>query len=236
MRTDDSDEPRDQTGAICDAVEELSQAGPGDILVFLSGEREIRDTADALRKQHLRDTEILPLYARLSAAEQHRVFQPHRWPPDRARHQRRRDQPDRAGHPVRRRSGNGTHLRYSSRLKVQRLPIEQSVRPAPTSEQDAAAASPTASASACTPRRTSPHGRSSPIPEILRTNLASVILQMTALDLGEIAAFPFVEPPDRRQVRDGYDLLHELGALEPERDPARQRFTTIGWSTGATPQ
>ena len=105
---DDSGEPRDQTRAICDAIAELSRAGPGDVLVFLSGEREIRDTADALRKQQLRDTRSAAVRA-FVVGEQHRVFQPHRG--------RRiilatnvRNQPDRSRHPVRRRSGNGTHL------------------------------------------------------------------------------------------------------------------------------
>lgn len=208
---DDAD--RDQLQAICDAVDELVLEPPGDILVFLSGEREIRDTADALQRQNLRQTEVLPLYARLSHAEQLRVFQ---------------------SHPGRRivlatnvaetsltvpgikyviDPGTARISRYSARLKVQRLPIE------PVSQASAN-------------QRMGRCGRTSDgicirlyaeedflgrpeftEPEILRTNLASVILQMNAAGLGDIGAFPFVEPPDRRNIRDGMDLLNELGAL-----------------------
>ncbi|EOM78239.1 ATP-dependent RNA helicase HrpA [Rhodococcus rhodnii] len=217
---DDRAEPlgivdRDPVDAICDAVRELLAEPPGDILVFLSGEREIRDTADALAELTLRNLEILPLYARLSAAEQNRVFTSHtgrrvvlatnvaetsltvpgiRYVVD---------------------PGTARISRYSVRTKVQRLPIE------PVSQASAR-------------QRTGRCGRvadgicirlyseedflSRPPftePEILRTNLASVILQMAALGLGDIAAFPFVEPPDPRAIRDGIAVLEELGALEP---------------------
>ena len=224
------DAETDQVQGICDAVEELSAEGPGDILVFLSGEREIHDAADALRRAELRHTEVLPLYARLSAAEQHRIFQPHtgrrvvlstnvaetsltvpgvRYVID---------------------TGVARISRYSHRLKVQRLPIE-------------------AVSQASSNQRAGRCGRVAPgicvrlfdeddftdrpaftEPEILRTNLASVILQMTALGLGDVGAFPFVEPPDRRAVRDGYALLDELGALQPTDGPidARRRLTSIG--------
>jgi len=204
----------DQAQAICDAVDELALAGPGDVLVFLSGEREIRDTADALRASTDERTEIVPLYSRLSAAEQHRVFAPHtgrrivlatnvaetsltvpgiRYVVD---------------------PGTARISRYSQRTKVQRLPIEAVSQASATqragrcgrvaegicvrlySEQDLLGR----------PEFTDP--------EILRTNLASVILQMTALGLGDLDAFPFVEPPDHRNVRDGVQLLDELGALD----------------------
>ncbi|TDB73760.1 ATP-dependent RNA helicase HrpA [Micromonospora sp. KC723] len=230
---DDEENVRDQIQAIGDAVEELAAEGPGDILVFLSGEREIRDTAEALgklvqRKRSLLGTEILPLYARLSTAEQHRVFAPH------------------AGRRVVLATnvaetsltvpgikyvvdpGTARISRYSSRLKVQRLPIE------PVSQASAN-------------QRKGRCGRTSDgicirlydeqdfltrpeftDPEILRTNLASVILQMTAIGLGDIAAFPFIDPPDRRNIADGVNLLHELGALDPtENDPAK-RLTELG--------
>ena len=225
----DDDSLVDQVQAICDAVEELSAEGPGDILVFLSGEREIHDAADALHKLGLRNTDVLPLYARLSSVEQHRIFQPHtgrrvvlstniaetsltvpgvRYVID---------------------TGVARISRYSHRLKVQRLPIE-------------------AISQASANQRSGRCGRVAPgicirlyaeadfadrpeftEPEILRTNLASVILQMTALGLGDVGAFPFVEPPDRRSVRDGYALLDELGALEPgERDAQQRRLTAVG--------
>lgn len=220
---DDPDDPdheivrtemRDQTEAIVDAVAELESEPPGDVLVFLSGEREIRDTADALRG--LTDAEVLPLYARLPTAEQQRVFQPHtgrrivlatnvaetsltvpgvRYVVD---------------------PGTARISRYSRRTKVQRLPIE------PISQASAA-------------QRAGRSGRVAPgvcirlyseadfdarprytDPEILRTNLAAVILQMAALRLGDMENFPFLDPPDRRAVRDGVQLLQELGAFDRE--------------------
>ncbi|MEC8018609.1 MAG: ATP-dependent RNA helicase HrpA, partial [Actinomycetota bacterium] len=217
----------DQVEAIIDGVTELTKEVDGDILVFLSGEREIHDTSDALRQLELPRTEILPLYARLSAAEQQRVF---------------------ASHPGRRivlatnvaetsitvpgvraviDTGTARISRYSRRLKVQRLPIE-----------DISQASAAQRAGRC--------GRVAPgvcirlwdegdheerpeftEPEILRTNLASVILQMTDLRLGDVSDFPFIEPPESSMVRDGYRLLNELGALT-EGDNGEYRLTPIG--------
>ncbi|HJT93736.1 MAG TPA: ATP-dependent RNA helicase HrpA, partial [Mycobacterium sp.] len=205
-------EMRDQTEAIIDAVHELEAEPPGDVLVFLSGEREIRDTAEALRGAVAR-IEVLPLYARLPTAEQQRVFQPHtgrrivlatnvaetsltvpgiRYVVD---------------------PGTARISRYSRRTKVQRLPIE------PISQASAA-------------QRAGRSGRTAPgvcirlyseedfasrprytDPEILRTNLAAVILQMAALQLGDMEDFPFLDPPDKRSVRDGVQLLQELGAF-----------------------
>ncbi|MBN9618913.1 MAG: ATP-dependent RNA helicase HrpA, partial [Actinobacteria bacterium] len=229
--TGDADDPdhdtvrrvpaRDQTEAIVDAITELEREPAGDVLVFLSGEREIRDTADALK--HLRNTEVLPLYARLSTAEQQRVFEPHtgrrvvlatnvaetsltvpgvRYVVD---------------------PGTARISRYSRRTKVQRLPIE------PISQASAAQRAGRCGRVAdgiairlysesdfdARPRYTDP--------EILRTNLASVILQMAALQLGDIADFPFLDPPDRRSVRDGVALLQELGAFDEQ-----QEITEVG--------
>jgi ATP-dependent helicase HrpA len=220
---DDPDDPdhdvvrtemRDQTEAIADAIEELASEPPGDVLVFLSGEREIRDTAESLR--HLKNTEVLPLYARLPTAEQQRVFAPHtgrrivlatnvaetsltvpgiRYVVD---------------------PGTARISRYSRRTKVQRLPIE------PISQASAA-------------QRAGRSGRTAPgvcirlyseddftsrprytDPEILRTNLAAVILQMAALKLGDIEKFGFLDPPEARSIRDGVTLLQELGAFDPQ--------------------
>ncbi|WP_340536742.1 ATP-dependent RNA helicase HrpA [Nocardioides sp. GXZ039] len=227
---DEDGEPivRDQTEAIVAAVGELSAEGPGDILVFLPGEREIRDTADALAGAVASSAEIVPLYSRLSAAEQHRVFAPHsgrrivlatnvaetsltvpgiRYVID---------------------TGVARISRYSVRTKVQRLPIE------PISQASAN-------------QRSGRCGRVAPgiairlyseedfearpeftEPEILRTNLASVILQMTSLGLGEVGRFPFVEPPDRRNVQAGVQLLEELGALGRPDKHGRPRLTAIG--------
>ncbi|GAB2728122.1 ATP-dependent RNA helicase HrpA [Nocardia thraciensis] len=214
---DEDDDPRivdrDPVDAIGDAVTELLAEGDGDVLVFLSGEREIRDTADALRDLKLPRTEILPLYARLSAAEQHRVFQSHtgrrvvlatnvaetsltvpgiRYVVD---------------------PGTARISRYSMRTKVQRLPIE------PISQASARQRSGRCGRVAdgiCIRLYSEEDFDSRPQftePEILRTNLAAVILQMAALGLGDIESFPFVEPPDRRAIRDGIALLEELGAL-----------------------
>ncbi|MGY1787656.1 ATP-dependent RNA helicase HrpA [Geodermatophilus sp. SYSU D00698] len=209
----DADPDRDQVTAIGDAVEELAHEGPGDVLVFLAGEREIRDSADALAER-FPGVEVLPLYSRLSAADQHRVFQPHtgrrvvlatnvaetsltvpgiRYVVD---------------------PGTARVSRYSARTKVQRLPIE------PISQASARQRSGRCGRVAegvairlyteddfdARPEYTDP--------EILRTSLASVLLQMAALDLGAVEDFPFVDPPDRRAVADGRALLEELGALD----------------------
>ena len=202
---------RDQTEAIVDAIGELEAEPPGDVLVFLSGEREIRDTAEALND--LKNTEVLPLYARLPTAEQQRVFAPHtgrrvvlatnvaetsltvpgiRYVVD---------------------PGTARISRYSRRTKVQRLPIE------PISQASAA-------------QRAGRSGRTAPEllrlyseddfasrprytdPEVLRTNLAAVILQMASLGLGDVENFPFLDPPDARSIRDGIALLQELGAFD----------------------
>ncbi|QYG95439.1 ATP-dependent RNA helicase HrpA [Iamia sp. SCSIO 61187] len=217
------DDDRDQTEAVVDAVDELAREGPGDILVFLSGEREIRDTADALEAVGRPDTEILPLYARLSAAEQHRVFTPHRGRRVVLATNVAETSLTVPGVRYVVDAGTARISRYSHRLKVQRLPIEEVSqasanqragrcgRVAPGicirlySEEDYAAR----------PEFTDP--------EILRTNLASVILQMANLGLGDVAAFPFLDPPEARSVRDGVALLEELGAFHP------------GHSAGASP-
>jgi ATP-dependent helicase HrpA len=210
----DADPDRDQVTAVLDAVDELVAEGPGDILVFLAGEREIRDTQDALAERALPNTEIVPLYSRLSAADQHKVFAPH------------------SGRRVVLATnvaetsltvpgiryvidpGTARISRYSHRTKVQRLPIE-------------------AVSQASARQRSGRCGRLGPgiairlyteadfdgrpeftDPEILRTNLASVLLRMADLDLGDVADFPFVDPPDRRAVADGLALLEELHALD----------------------
>ncbi|WP_091504510.1 ATP-dependent RNA helicase HrpA [Amycolatopsis sacchari] len=210
-------EERDQVQAISDAVDELCAEGPGDILVFLSGEREIRDTADALSKQDRPNTEILPLYARLSAADQHRVFQ---------RHTGRRivlatnvaeTSLTVPGIKYVIDPGTARISRYSHRTKVQRLPIEPISQASANQRKGRCGRT---SDGICIRLYTEADFESRPEftdPEILRTNLASVILQMTALGLGDIAAFPFVEAPDRRQITDGKQLLQELGAFDGDK-------------------
>jgi ATP-dependent helicase HrpA len=204
----------DQVQAIVEAVAELQGEGQGDVLVFLSGEREIRDTAEALTAAKFPHTEILPLYARLSSAEQHRVFEPHtgrrvvlatnvaetsltvpgtRYVVD---------------------AGTARVSRYSRRTKVQRLPIEPISQAA--ANQRAGRCGRVAAGIAIR-LYSEDDFESRPEftdPEILRTNLASVILQMASIGLGDIAAFPFVEPPDARNIKDGIVLLEELGALD----------------------
>ncbi|NIL75647.1 ATP-dependent RNA helicase HrpA [Rhodococcus sp. B10] len=223
----------DPVDATCDAVDELLGEGDGDILVFLSGEREIRDTADALRDRKLRNTEIVPLYARLSAAEQHRVFTPHtgrrvvlstnvaetsltvpgiRYVVD---------------------PGTARISRYSIRTKVQRLPIEKISQ---ASARQRAGRCGRVADGICIRLYSEEDFEARPHftePEILRTNLASVILQMTSLGLGKIDQFPFVEPPDPRSIRDGVGLLEELGALsagkndEPELTPIGRELAQL---------
>jgi len=202
---------RDQTEAIIDAVAELSKAGPGDILVFLPGEREIRDTAEALAG--VRSDEIVPLYSRLSAAEQHRVF---------ARHTGRRivlatnvAETSLTVPGIRYvvDSGVARISRYSARTKVQRLPIE-AISQASARQRSGRCGRVEAGIAIRLYSEEDYEARPAfTDPEILRTNLASVILQMTSLRLGDIARFPFVEPPDRRNVTDGVQLLEELGAI-----------------------
>ncbi len=209
----DADEDRDQTQAIIDAARELMAEGPGDILVFLSGEREIRDTADALSKEDFKGTEILPLYARLSFAEQHRVFQSHRGRRIVLATNVAETSLTVPGIKYVIDPGMARISRYSNRLKVQRLPIE-AISQASANQRKGRCGR--VSEGICIRLYTEDDFDARPEftdPEILRTNLASVILQMTAAGLGDIAAFPFIDPPDRRNIADGVNLLQELGAL-----------------------
>ena len=225
---EDPEDDRDQVQAVADAVVELGREGPGDVLVFLSGEREIRDTAEAIARLELRHTEVLPLYARLSASEQHRVFAPHtgrrvvlatnvaetsltvpgiRYVVD---------------------PGTARISRYNRRTKVQRLPIEAVSQ---ASADQRAGRCGRVAPGICIRLYSEEDYEARPAftdPEVLRTNLASVILQMTAIGLGDVARFPFVEPPDTRSVNDGVALLEELGALEPGTPVDRRRLTAVG--------
>ena len=211
----EDDDATDQPEAIVSAVDELFEHGAGDVLVFCNGEREIHDAADALRElaDPRRPFDVIPLYARLSSSEQHRVFEPHTT--RRVVLSTNVAETSLTVPGVRFVVDTGTARisRYSRRSKVQRLPIE-------------------AISQASSNQRSGRCGRVAPgvairlysetdftdrpaftDPEILRTNLASVILQMLALRLGDIASFPFIDPPDRRTVKDGLVLLFELGAL-----------------------
>ncbi len=213
------DEPMQQ--AILDAVDELSRSDRGDILIFLSGEREIRETAESLRKHKMQLTEILPLYARLGTAEQGKIFQPGG--------QRRIVLATNVAEtsltvPGIRYvidAGFARISRYSHRSKVQRLPVERISQASANqrkgrcgrvaegicirlySEEDYAARAEFTE------------------PEIQRTNLASVILQMKILGFGEIESFPFLDPPDSRFIKDGYRILEEIGAVDKTRQVTR---------------
>ncbi|GLW95051.1 ATP-dependent RNA helicase HrpA [Actinokineospora globicatena] len=224
----DADPDRDQTQGILDAVDELCAEGPGDILVFLSGEREIRDTAEALAGRNLRDTEILPLYARLSSGEQHRVFQAHSGRRVVLATNVAETSLTVPGIKYVVDPGTARISRYSNRLKVQRLPIEPVSQASANQRKGRCGRT---SDGICVRLYAEDDFLARPEftdPEILRTNLASVILQMSAADLGEMADFPFIDPPDRRHIADGVQLLQELGALDPaEKDPAK-RLTALG--------
>ncbi|MCD5342001.1 ATP-dependent RNA helicase HrpA [Arthrobacter sp. AK04] len=223
---DELEEDRDPLDAVCDAVDELAAEAPGDILVFFSGEREIRDAADALQariqsNRRLAGTEVLPLFARLSLQEQHKVF-----------------------HPGNKRrivlatnvaetsltvpgikyvidTGTARISRYSHRTKVQRLPIE---RVSQASANQRSGRCGRVSDGIAIRLYSEEDFDSRPLytdPEILRTNLAAVILQMTAMGVArgpkDVENFPFVEPPETRAINDGVTLLRELGALAAAR-------------------
>ena len=208
---------------IAAAVDELSGIGRGDILVFLSGEREIRETAETLRKHRLPATEVLPLYARQGAAEQGRIFQPSA--------QRRIVLATNVAEtsltvPGIRYvidAGFARISRYSHRARIQRLPVE---RISKSSAEQRKGRCGRVAAGVCIRLYDEDDLAARPDytePEILRTNLAAVILQMKILGFGDVEAFPFLDRPDPRHVRDGYRTLEELGAVDRER-----RVTRLG--------
>ncbi|MFI8101707.1 ATP-dependent RNA helicase HrpA [Streptomyces sp. NPDC086023] len=228
LEEDSEESDRDQITAICDAVDELQAEGPGDILVFLSGEREIRDTADALNKLKLRFTEVLPLYARLSHAEQHRVFQQHTGRRIVLATNVAETSLTVPGIKYVIDPGTARISRYSHRTKVQRLPIERISQASANQRKGRCGRT---SDGICIRLYSEDDFNARPEftdAEILRTNLASVILQMTAAGLGEIEKFPFIDPPDHRNIRDGVQLLQELGALDPAQKDPKKRLTPLG--------
>ncbi|NEA85119.1 ATP-dependent RNA helicase HrpA [Streptomyces sp. SID7958] len=228
LEEDSEDADRDQITAITDAVEELMAEGPGDILVFLSGEREIRDTADALTKKRYRSTEVLPLYARLSHAEQHRVFQQHSGRRIVLATNVAETSLTVPGIKYVIDPGFARISRYSHRTKVQRLPIEPVSQASANQRKGRCGRT---SDGICIRLYSEDDFLSRPEftdAEILRTNLASVILQMTAAGLGDIEKFPFIDPPDHRNIRDGVQLLQELGALDATQKDPRKRLTQTG--------
>ncbi len=229
----DEGEDFDVTEGIFEAVDELVKEGPGDILIFMNGEREIRDVADQLNRRQYRDTEILPLYARLSYGEQSKVFKSHigrrivlatnvaetsltvpgiRYVID---------------------PGTARISRYSYRTKVQRLPIEPISQASANQRQGRCGR---VAAGICIRLFSEDDFNGRPEftdPEILRTNLASVILKMLAIGLGDIEAFPFLQPPDQRYIRDGFLLLEELQAVSNSK--GRVALTALGKQLASIP-
>ncbi|EIO3969889.1 ATP-dependent RNA helicase HrpA [Vibrio vulnificus] len=224
----ETEDDRDQLEGIFDAVDELCDEGLGDILIFMNGEREIRDTADALAKRKLKDTEIVPLYARLSAGEQNKIFQPHTGRRIVLATNVAETSLTVPGIKYVIDPGTARISRYSYRTKVQRLPIEP-VSQASANQRKGRCGR--VQEGICIRLYSEDDFNSRPEftdPEILRTNLASVILQMTALGLGEIEAFPFVEAPDKRNILDGVRLLEELGAINSNAKDPKKRLTAVG--------
>jgi len=229
QRADD----KDYLQGINEALDELARESSGDVLVFLSGENEIRDAEDAIRGRNLPHTEVLPLYGRLSAADQHRVFQPSTTAGTRRRIVLATNVAETSltvpGIKYVIDAGTARISRYSTRAKVQRLPIEAISQA--SANQRSGRSGRTSSGIAIRLYSETDFGKRPEFtePEILRTNLAAVILQMISLGLGEISAFPFLQPPDSRGIKDGLDLLRELGAVtQGGHDGSKPQITRVG--------
>ena len=215
------EDDQDQLQGILNAVDELQAEGRGDILIFMNGEREIRDTAEALQKQNLKHTEILPLFARLSAQEQNKIFHPSGLNRIVLATNVAETSLTVPGIKYVIDPGTARISRYSYRTKVQRLPIEP-ISQASANQRKGRCGR--VSEGICIRLYSQEDFNNRPEftdPEILRTNLASVILQMTALGLDDIEAFPFVDAPDKRHIQDGVKLLEELGAIQPKKYKSR---------------
>ena len=211
------EDDQDQLQGILNAVDELQAEGRGDILIFMNGEREIRDTAEALQKQNLKHTEILPLFARLSAQEQNKIFHPSGLNRIVLATNVAETSLTVPGIKYVIDPGTARISRYSYRTKVQRLPIEP-ISQASANQRKGRCGR--VSEGICIRLYSEEDFNNRPEftdPEILRTNLASVILQMTALGLDDIEAFPFVDAPDKRHIQDGVKLLEELGAIQTKK-------------------
>ena len=224
------EDDQDQLQSILNAVDELQAEGRGDILIFMNGEREIRDTAEALQKQNLKHTEILPLFARLSAQEQNKIFHPSGLNRIVLATNVAETSLTVPGIKYVIDPGTARISRYSYRTKVQRLPIEP-ISQASANQRKGRCGR--VSEGICIRLYSEEDFNSRPEftdPEILRTNLASVILQMTALGLDDIEAFPFVDAPDKRHIQDGIKLLEELGAFEIVRTKSgeKRQLTAAG--------
>lgn len=245
------DEDRDPTDAVLDAIKELSKEAPGDILIFFSGEREIRDAKDAIEAMVLKSPrlnyEVLPLYARLSLAEQHRVFSPGSRPRIVLATNVAETSLTVPGIKYVIDTGTARISRYSARTKVQRLPIERISQASANQRSGRCGRVSDGIAIRLYSEEDFTSRPEFTDPEILRTNLAAVILQMIAIGVvrepGDISRFPFVQPPASRAINDGVNLLRELGALtERTRQPRKGRggnnsatLTAIGRAMAAFP-
>ena len=212
----EDEEDRQLLQGIVEAIDELWREGAGDVLVFLPGEREIRETAEALRKHHPPGVQVLPLYARLSVEEQQRIFEPHERPRIVLATNVAETSLTVPGIKYVVDPGYARLSRYGARTKVQRLPIEKISKASADQRQGRCGR---ISEGVCIRLFSAADYDARPAftdPEILRTNLASVILQMKAFGLGNVEDFPFLDPPDYRMVRDGYQTLHELAAIDED--------------------
>ncbi len=226
---------RDPDDALIDALKELMAEGPGDILCFFPSERDIRDAMEVIEKKRWTAVEVTPLFGRLSNQEQHRVFSEHSGRRIVLATNIAETSLTVPGIHYVIDTGTARISRYSTRSKVQRLPIE------PISQASANQRSGRCGRIAegiCIRLYSEEDFLSRPRftdPEILRTNLASVILQMSAMHLGAIGEFPFVQPPDHRAIKDGVVLLHELGAIKDARDTEAPVLTDMGRTLATIP-
>ncbi|MDK8822496.1 ATP-dependent RNA helicase HrpA [Corynebacterium coyleae] len=218
----------DMIDGVVAACKELMGEGNGDILCFFSSERDIRDCMEAIEKQHWRDVEVVPLFGRLSNAEQHRVFSPHSGRRIVLSTNIAETSLTVPGIHYVVDTGLARISRYSTRTKVQRLPIEEISQASANQRSGRSGRTADGIAIRLYSEENFEARPEFTDPEILRTNLASVILQMISLRLGDINEFPFIQAPDHKAVRDGLMLLHELGAISQKERGGAPTLTNVG--------
>ena len=218
----------DPLDGLCDALIELMHEGPGDILCFFAGEREIRDALEVIKAKKWRDIEVVPLYGRLSNQEQHRVFRSHRGRRIVLATNIAETSLTVPGIRYVVDTGTARISRYSTRTKVQHLPVENISQASANQRSGRCGRVADGIAIRLYSEEDFLARAEFTDPEILRTNLASVILRMASLSLGDIADFPFVEAPDQRSIRDGLLLLHELGALNDGEHNGAPKLSDVG--------
>ena len=218
----------DMIEGVIDACKELMREGDGDILCFFSSERDIRDCMEAIEKEHWRGVEVVPLFGRLSNAEQHRVFAPHSGRRIVLSTNIAETSLTVPGIHYVVDTGLARISRYSTRTKVQRLPIEEISQASANQRSGRSGRTADGIAIRLYSEENFEARPEFTDPEILRTNLASVVLQMISLRLGDISQFPFIQPPDQKAVRDGLALLHELGAITGTARDGAPGLTEVG--------